>query len=188
MKLEVYKEKFAKILYQRNILLPICILLACSQLLSIICLFFKNTRTIVIPGHITKEFWVDKASVSPSYLEQTSIFLANLLLTKSPVTASEQRNIVLRHTVPEFFGILQRDLILEEQKMQKDQISYVFYPVNTKINLGNLSVLLIGDKVAFVGSKIVERKREGYRFFYIYNNGRLFLNSLIQEFQITGEG
>ena len=181
MKIEVFKDKFSKILYQRNILLPICILLAISQLISIICLMQKSVRVVVVPGLVSNSFWVDEKKVSPTYLEQVSVFLANVLLTKSPATAIEQRHIILRHVLPEFFGKLQRDLVIEEEKMIKDNISYVFYPVSVKLNPRSLKAFIIGDKVAFVGSKIVQKEREEYHFSFVCRGGRLFLKSLIKK-------
>jgi conjugal transfer pilus assembly protein TraE len=121
---------------------------------------------------------MDGSGVSATYLEQFGVFLGQLLLNKSSQSASEQRNIILRHTEPAFLGLMKQRLIEEEEMLKKQSSSYTFYPIEITIDLKRMEVKLTGDRIAFAGAKTVSSKRETYILSFVYDGYRLFLKGV----------
>jgi conjugal transfer pilus assembly protein TraE len=176
----LFLEKNIKfLLFQRNVFMALSFLLVLIVLVLSTFLFFKQERIVIAPPVIEKEFWVDAKHVSPTYLEQFGYFLGQLLLAKSSQSAASQRSIILRHTDPGYAGILKQRLIEEEEVLKKQSTSYVFYPVEIKVNPEQMSLLLIGDRLVFIGGKEASKEREGYILRFNYTGSRLLLKEVI---------
>lgn len=167
------------LLFQRNVFVALSFLLIVIVLTLSIFLFFKQERIVIVPPVVEKEFWVDAKHVSPTYLEQFGYFLGQLLLAKSSQSAASQRSIILRHTDPSYAGILKQRLIEEEDVLKKQSASYVFYPVEVKVNLEQMSILLSGDRLVFIGGKEASKEREGYILHFNYTGSRLLLKEVV---------
>jgi conjugal transfer pilus assembly protein TraE len=175
------EKKIKFLLFQRNVFVAFSFLLLMIIFVLSISLFFKQDRIVVAPPVIEKEFWIDAKHVSPTYLEQFGYFLGQLLLAKSSQSAASQRAIILRHTDSSYAGILRQRLIEEEEVLKKQSTSYVFYPIEIKANPDQLSLLLKGDRLVFIGGKETAREREGYVLSFIYNGSRLLLKEIASE-------
>jgi conjugal transfer pilus assembly protein TraE len=181
VKYEIYVQQISKLLLQRNMLFPICLLLCISQIITSILLFSKKERVILVPPVLEKSMWVEASSVSPSYLEQIGIFIGNLMLTKSFANADKQGEILLRQVVPEFEGEFRNALILEATKMRKNNFSLVFYTQDVYVNPTALTTSLAGEQVSYVGEKIVGREKKKYKLQFNYRGGRLLLAGVSEE-------
>ena len=176
-----FENHLGFLLFQRNFLLSISFLLAIALIVLTSFLFFKQERIVIVPPVVEKEFWVDYQGVSPTYLEQFGYFLSQLLLAKSPQSASNQRTVLLRHVDPSYAGILKKRLIEEEEQLKKQNASYVFYPVDIKIDPKQMSLLLIGDRQIHVSGKEISSARESYLLRFSYSGSRLLLKEVITE-------
>lgn len=175
----LFLEKNIKfLLFQRNVFVALLFLLSIVVLVLSAFLFFKHERIVIVPPVIEKEFWVEAKHVSPTYLEQFGYFLGQLLLVKSSQSAASQRSIVLRHTDPSYVGILRQRLIEEEEVLKKQSTSYVFYPTEIKVNPEQMSLLLTGDRLVFIGGKEASKEREGYILRFNYTGSRLLLKEI----------
>lgn len=174
---DFYQQNLKLMVFQRNIFLTLTLLSSVSLLIVTAFLFLKSDRVIVVPG-IDKEFWVDSKHISPTYLEQYGVFLGELLLTKSAQSAPAQRTWILRHTDPSYATLLNRKLVDEEKKLAKENASYVFYPIDMKINLDSKEVCLIGDRTLYVSGKAISTERESYILHFSYQGSRLLLKGI----------
>ena len=175
----LFLEKNIKfLLFQRNVFVALCFLLVSIVLILSIFLYFKHDRVVIVPPVIEKEFWVDAKHVSPTYVEQFGYFLGQLLLAKSSQSAASQRTVILRHTDPSYVGILRQRLIEEEEILKKQSTSYVFYPIEIRVNIEQMSLHLIGDRLVFIGGKEVSKDREGYILRFSYTGSRLLLKEI----------
>jgi conjugal transfer pilus assembly protein TraE len=163
---------------QRNSSLAIVFLLLAVTVALSLLLFKKTERVIIVPAILEKEFWVDGLSFSPTYIEQIGCFIGDLLLTRSPASAEMQLTLLMRHTDPSFAGTLGRKLSTELSKLQKDQASYVFFRTKAIVEMESQSLLLEGDRVLFLGDKILSTARERYRLGFNNQQGRLLLASI----------
>ena len=176
---EIMRESTLRALtVQRNVFLSLAFCLVFLTVLLSLLLFRKTERVIVVPATIEKEFWVEGANVSPSYLEQMGCFVGDLLLTRSPSSADMQLTILMRQVDPHFAPHLREKLSKELAKLRKDKASYVFFKINVVVNPDNLSVTLEGDRTLFLGDKVLSNVRESYRLGFANNGGRLQLASL----------
>jgi len=173
---------FEKSLYglemQRNVLLGLSFLMSGTLVLLSIFLFTKRERIIVVPPVIEKEFWVDSNQISPSYLEQIGLFIGQLILGKSSHSAAAQRAVLLRHVDPGFVGTLRKRLIEEEEILKKQNAAYVFYPIDIKTCLADMSLTLSGERLLFVAGSQVSSKKEEYTLCFSYEGARLLLKSI----------
>jgi conjugal transfer pilus assembly protein TraE len=179
MKREFAEKNSEYLLFQRNIFAALSLLLAVVLVLLSSFLFLKRERIIVTPPVVEKEFWVDSKTISPTYLEQFGYFLSQLLLGKSSYSAPSQRNLLLRHTDPAFVGTLKQKLMEEEEMLQKQNASYIFFPVSIQVNPEKKEVLIEGDRVCFVGGKQISSDREGYILSFNFSGSRLLLSGII---------
>lgn len=164
---------------QRNVFITIIFILLTANLLLGILVFKKTERIIVLPAVIEKAFWVEGGGgVSASYLEQMGSFVGDLLLTRSPSSADMQLNILMRQTAPGFAPLLSSRLESELLKLKKDNASYVFFKTKMTVDPQKLSVLLEGDRVLFLGDKVLSTLHEKYTLTFLNFGGRLLLTSI----------
>lgn len=188
MKLSVLRTKVAKLLQQRNVLFPTCIgLTICVMLLSIM-LMYKKERIILVPAAYDKPFWVEGATVSPSYLEQMGLLLSGLMLTKSLQTSQAQMNLSLRHVHPSYVGAFRQFFLEEERTMKDEQLSFVFYPKEASVQMQDHTVFVQGERALYIGRREVEREPSMYKFRFTVMNGRCFLIDLQVEEKKKIEG
>lgn len=181
MRYEIFKTNLKSLLKQRNILFPLCLILSLTQFVSVVCLFIKKERIVIVPAVVDRTFWVDSNKVSLTYLEQMGLFLSQLILSKSYESASKQREIVLRHTYPKFYGVIKNFLIEEEEHLKKENGSYQFYPVATEVLPNKNIVILTGERIGMIGQRIVSKEREKYSIHFKYTNGKLYLSGFTGE-------
>ncbi|WP_068470643.1 type IV conjugative transfer system protein TraE [Candidatus Protochlamydia phocaeensis] len=173
---QVFLEKNIQFLiFQRNIFAAISMLLSIALILSSVFLFFKSDRIVIVPPVIEKEFWVDSNGVSPTYLEQMGCFLGQQLLTKSAYSAPMQRAILLRHADASYIGILKQKLLEEEELLKKQSTSYVFYPIETKVNPKTLEVILNGERQVYIAGKQISTDKEAYILQFNFSGSKLLL-------------
>lgn len=175
---EIHKHSLRNMMFQRNASLGLTTLLAASLVIVTSFLFMKSERVIVIPAAVEKEFWVDAHSVSATYLEQFGYFLGELLLSKSSQSSAIQKAIVLRHTDPSFSTQLDKKLFEEAQQLERDRISYVFFPTGVYTNLGSKEVRLSGERTTYISGKQISSATENYVLSFTYRGGRLLLNGI----------
>lgn len=176
MNSEFYKENIGLLKFQRNVFLSLCLFLAVTSSILSIFLFQKSDRVVIVPPVVEKSFWIDANQVSATYLEQFGLFLGQLILTKSPQTSKPQRETVMKHTSPEYAGVLNKKLLEEEQMLFTQNASYVFFPVDIIVDYENLQVNLIGERTTYVSGKAVSTVKEGYRIGFNSKGARLLLN------------
>lgn len=178
MKKDFLEKTTQYLQFQRNIFAALSILLAASLVCLSVFLFFKSERIIIVPPVIEKEFWVEGDKIAPTYLEQYGLFLAQLLLSKSAHSASNQRAILLRHTDPRFSEMLNQKLLEEEHLLQKQNSAYTFFPHTIQVNSKTNEVVIEGDRIFYMLDKQISNEREGYILSFNYTGSRLLLSGL----------
>lgn len=181
MNLSHLTQQLQKAVQQRNMLFPITVFLSISQVLSLVLLFWKDDRTIFVPPVLDKPFSIHGSSYSASYYEQMGLFLANLLLSKTAETANQQHELLFKYVDPELLGVFKRDLLDEAETLKKDAAGYVFYPTETKVNLGNHSVLIKGERHTFVGAQRIDVSKEAYRLVFTQRGHLIYLRFFQKE-------
>lgn len=181
MNISTLSQKFQRVLKQRNQLFPLVLFLSMSQVLLVFFLFLKNEKTIFLPPQVEKPFSMDGSAFSPSYYEQMALFLSHILLTKSSFTAEGQLNILLKHVDPSVEGAFRRDLVEEASHLKKENMSYVFFPKTTHVNVHLQTVKISGEMHGYVGDKRISVQKESYRIFFKQRGHLLYVINFKKE-------
>lgn len=181
MNSDIHQHFLRHLLFQRNAFLALSAVLSISMVIVSTFLFVKSERIVVLPAVVEKEFWIDSNNVSATYLEQFGYFLGELLLSKSAQSSATQRTILMRHTAPSYATLLNRKLIEEEQKLDKERASYTFYPTGIYTDVKALEIVLTGDRTTYVAGKAVSTAAESYLLTFIFQGSRLLLSGVTEK-------
>ena len=180
MRLSLMNARLGHILHQRNALLTLSFGLLALNILQAFLVLGKDERVVVVPPDVRQEFWVQKHTVSASYLEEMAIVYADLILENTPSGAAFRRDIILRHAASSGFGALKAKLLADEKRFKKEHLSTSFQANKVIVDPKKLRVEVQGDLVRYVGNKRISQSRDVYEFIFTYHRGRL----LIQSFQL----
>jgi conjugal transfer pilus assembly protein TraE len=180
MNSEIHKISLRHLIFQRNACLALTALLSVSLVIVSSFLFVKSERIVIVPPIVEKEFWVDGNNISATYLEQFGYFLGELLLSKSSQSASTQRAIIMRHTSPSYSTQLNKKLMEEEQRLEKERASYVFFPTGIYTNIESKEVVLSGNRTIYVSGKMVSSVVESYSLSFVFQGSRLLLSGVTE--------
>jgi len=177
MKQTLHKYRLKDLLQQRNLLLFLIMGLLMLNVMQATLALFRDERIVVIPPDSRQEFWVLKDKVSASYLEEMSVFFADLILETTPSGAAFRRDIILRHASPRGYGDLKTKLLEDEKRLKKAHLSTSFQPMDIKVDPNRLSVEITGDLTRYIGNKRISQARDTYRFEFEYKHSRLLIKS-----------
>jgi conjugal transfer pilus assembly protein TraE len=175
MRRDLFKVRSKSLFLYKNFLLFLCFMLIIIVLLQAIALVFKDEKTIIVPAHVHQDFWVKENSVSPSYLEEMAVFLADFCLSVSPSSIAYQKSVVLKYTHPSKYGSLKAQFLEMELLFKKQGISTSFRPIKVLVHEKNKAVEIQGDFHTWVGSKHVSVFRKTWCLTFSLERGRLFL-------------
>ena len=175
MKSTLALSRIQHLLKQRNMVLVACSALLLTNFTQALIVLCKSDHIIVMPPEIKQAFWVERHRVAPAYLEEMALFLSGLILNVSPASSAYQRDVVLRYATPASYGTLRRQLIADETRLAKHNVSTSFRPVEVKVD--GFSVQLTGDLMTYVGDKRVAQVRETYTLVLSFKHGQVQLQS-----------
>jgi conjugal transfer pilus assembly protein TraE len=181
MNSDVHTVSLRYLIFQRNAFLALTAVLSVAVTIVSAFLFVKSERIVIAPAVIEKEFWVDSHGVSVTYLEQFGYFLGELLLSKSSQSAATQRAIIMRHTAPGYSTQLNKKLLEEEQRLEKEMAAYVFFPTEVHADISSKEVVLTGHRTLYVSGKAVSHAVESYVLHFIFQGSRLLLSSVTEK-------
>lgn len=155
----------------------IAMALSLSNLLLILLVFSisKNEKTIVMPSHFQKSFWIEGSSASVDYVEQIGQDVFQAVLTYNPSNVAFQFATVLKYVHPRYYQDFKSILDLDSQRAIKNQISSVFYPMSFK-RTGN-EVVSEGEQVTLVGQEVVSRKIKKFKLSFVMDGGSVQVTS-----------
>lgn len=171
-----------KLVSQRNIFLFLSSALLLLVFLLTILLFSKNERTVIIPT-VGPSFWVEEGRVSNTYLEQMGMFLADMLLNRSPADVDKKNQTILEYVHPAFYHEIRKQLVQERENIVKDDQSFLFRAERHYVDAAKGSFVIEGEFLVFVGKvgeipACAQQERKKYNLFFECLNGKLLLKSL----------
>ena len=179
MRLLLNVARLQHLIHQRNIFVGISAVLLGANVLLAFKNFSYQERIIIVPPELHQSFWVEGNRVSNHYLEEMTLFFAHLLLDTSEASAPFNREVVLRYANPDSYGALKMQLLEDEQRYKKEQLSTSFKPSVVQVDNKKMTADITGDLLSFVGSKKISQHRETYRFHFRHNQGRLLIDSFV---------
>jgi len=176
-----YDTNIQHLAYQRNASIALSFILGVSLIIVSSLLIFKNERIVVVPYGFEKEVWTENGKVSSHYLEKQADIISQLLLNKTAISATRNKDFILTLTDPSFYGTLKRKLIQEEEIIKDQGVSFVFLPIETTPEAQSMKVSVVGDRVTYLGDKKVRTQREKYTFSFRFNGKALLLIGIERE-------
>ncbi|MBT4879512.1 MAG: type IV conjugative transfer system protein TraE [Alphaproteobacteria bacterium] len=177
MKLLFFNGRLKDLVGQRNLLLSFSLSLLLLNFIQSISTLTKNERIVVVPPEVRREYWFEKNRVSRTYLEEMTLFFADLLLEMSPESAPFKREIILRNTSSSSYGTLKSQLLEGEERLKKEHVTTAFHANSVTVHPDKLTAIVTGDLAQFVGEKRVSQSRDTYEFQFSYKLGRLLIES-----------
>ncbi|MGL5720274.1 MAG: type IV conjugative transfer system protein TraE [Alphaproteobacteria bacterium] len=178
MKWQLAHARLQTLLKQRNILTFWCALFGIMGVLEAIVLLIKEDRIILVPPELNQRVWVEKGRVSEAYLEEMALFFIHLALDVNPLSAAYQRDVFLRYALPHKYGHLKAQLLEDEARLSKENLSTIFRPSGVIVNRSKGWVDVSGDFIGIVGEKRIFQIRETYRVQMHFSKGNFFLEAL----------
>jgi conjugal transfer pilus assembly protein TraE len=172
----IWKENLYALFKQRNWAIAFAVGMMITNVFLGVKVFRKEEKVIVVPAYLKQSFWVEGESVSKEYLEEMTLFFANLLLNVSPESMQYQRDVALKYVSPEFHNTLYQRLIEEEEQLRKQSLSTTFRAKEVKVNLDKGEATVKGILTQYVGDKKAGQAEEIYKATYGYTSGILTLN------------
>lgn len=134
---------------------------------------FAHQKRTIVPAEISQSFTISDSTVDASYLRQMTLFFVAERLNISPSNIDQNHNIVLKYTDPKFYHEFVGILGKEKQAVMKQNISSVFYPEQVIPNVRDLSVLVKGSLMHWVGSSALAPIKKSYLIKFSYKSGDL---------------
>lgn len=138
-------------------------------------------RTVVLPPSVEKSFWVEKDTVSASYLEQMAGYIAYLALQSSPATVDYQNKHLLEYVSPANYGQVKQEMEYFADRLKKANTSQVFVPKAYEVNETQKLVLVQGNMTTYVNEKQVAQKDAAINIKFEVVHGKLYVKSLKEE-------
>lgn len=156
-----YVSTLAEAIRRRNLWLALALLLAVSNLVQALFLYTREhrERIIVVPPRFDKEFWVRGAAVSDSYLEQYSVYVAELALSYSPDNVRYRIRQLLRYADSGAHGTLAGMLEADAERVERNRISAVFHPQSVRLRSAVHSAAVYGVQTRMVAGQVVDSRR-----------------------------
>ena len=170
-------KRLTNLQFQRNTLLGLSGVLLLIAFLQTLFLFLRSEKTIILPPEIKQSFWVEGNRFAPSYLEEQGTYFCHLFLDVTSSNVLFQGDIILRYVDPEFYSEIKQQLLNEEVRLKKENLTLHFMPIEVKVYPETLSVLVTGELNSYVGGKKITSQKKAFRVDFTSNQGRLFLKS-----------
>ena len=180
MKSELYLQNVRKLIRQRNTSLLFGVGMLVTNILLSTKLLGSSERTIIVPPEIRKEFWVEGAKASSSYLEQMSLYFTKQMLDMTPSNAAEIKPIILRHVSPAYYASLSQKLIEQEKYLKENSITTIFFPKSVRVDVENQLSEIKGQVKQMVGTDIVKEEEQTYRLKFEYGGAGFLISSFVR--------
>lgn len=142
---------------------------------------YTNKAVTVTPPSFEREYQVAGDRVSRSYLEQTSAFLADRLLSVSPANARQSFDMILPYltTDPGLVKIIREELNRQAKVIEETDTYQIFYPMKYMISEQKGTIVVEGALRRIIGN-IYKPPEETKRiaFYFIVLNGRFLVTKI----------
>jgi len=140
----------------------------------------NNVRTVLVPPVVSKSFWVDDATVSPEYLEQMALFLAQLIYNVTPANADYNTRVLLNYAAPSLYGALRQQGEATARRLRADNATTLFGVRAVTHDSRMLGVALHGVLSTYINDKRVAEAPKVYLFKFALSGGRLYVTSIVE--------
>lgn len=135
-----------------------------------------NSRTVITPPQLTKEFWVSGSDVSQDYLEQMAYWYTGLALNITPQVSKYQNDLFLKYADPASSGRLAAEAGARAEFLNKNNAATVFSTRTIAADMPTKRVAVTGTLTTYVADKRVSERNATYMIGFNYINGQLYVS------------
>jgi type IV conjugative transfer system protein TraE len=180
MDINLFVNNLKEMKLQRNYSFCLNVFLALTLAITLLIVLKRSNlhTTIVVPATLSNTVEITESGVDEAYLTQWTEFLTTLKLNVTPAIVNKQQNILLSYIEPGKYGEIKTHLTQEQESIQKNDMSTVFYPQITQVvDKKNLITKISGLLKVYIGNEINQEVQANYELQFKFIGGRLLLNS-----------
>lgn len=162
------------------LLISICLIISNIFLVWLVGWSFLHQKRTIVPAQIKQAFTISDTVVDASYLRQMALFFVGERLNITPSSIDQNHNVLLQYIDPKFYHTFVRILVNEKQAVMKQNISSVFYPDEIIPNVNDLTVLIKGSLIHWVGGLSLTPTKKYYLLKFSYRSGNLKVLSFFE--------
>jgi conjugal transfer pilus assembly protein TraE len=135
----------------------------------------RTHRETMVPPEIKKGFWVEDSKVSGDYLEQMGLFLVQLALNNTPVSAEYNARTLLKYVGPASYGEIEKLLLGNAKRLKEDNASTVFAPSQITASEKENAVAFSGVFSTYISDKRVSQVQKDLLVRFGYSGGKVYI-------------
>lgn len=178
MKLSYFRQSLQQVLEQRNAFLMISLGFMVVVVILSLAVYHEvgSSRVYLVPTDMRQVGWLDKRSVSPSYLTEMAREMTDLFLNASAENSDYREQQILRVTASENKGDLQQFLHAQKALLKKQDVSTVFFPTRFTPDARRFRVIVQGSLHRYVGNQGLPPLKKTYVMQFRYRHGLLLVS------------
>lgn len=183
MERNIALKEIGMIAKQRNLFLTLTLMLSTALTLLAIKIITNDERTILVPG-LSQSVWIEKAGVSKTYLEETSLMYLPLLLDLSVEVIQHKANIIFKYisqSDESYMRHIQEYFATSREQYKQFNLSTYFSVKNMEVDASELVVIAHGTLTSRYGERGFETQKASYKLSYEWMAGHLRLKEFIRE-------
>ena len=138
----------------------------------------RTHRETMVPPEIKKGFWVEDSKVSGDYLEQMGLFLVQLALSNTPISAEYNARTLLKYVGPASYGEIEKLLLGNAKRLKEDNASTVFAPIQVTASEKDNAVAFSGVFSTYISDKRVSQVQKDLLVKFGYSGGKVYILEL----------
>ena len=138
----------------------------------------RTHRETMVPPEIKKGFWVEDSKVSGDYLEQMGLFLVQLALNNTPISAEYNARTLLKYVGPASYGEIEKLLLGNAKRLKEDNASTVFAPSQVTASDKENAVAFSGVFSTYISDKRVSQVQKDLLVKFGYSSGKVYILEL----------
>ncbi len=164
----------------RKLLVIMLVCLLISNSLLAYCLVNLDSKIIVIPSQVTKEFYVTEKKVSSEYLELMTRDFTNLILNLTADNYEYVKTSVLKQTKPDYYEKIKHELDALATDIKQRNVTTTFFIKELVIDPENLTSEVKGVLDTRIGLTTVSSINKVYRVVFDYSHSYLSLKEFYE--------
>lgn len=180
MDIKLFNNNLKEVKLQRNYSFCLNVFLSAALFITLLILLKRANlaTTIVVPADFKDEIEVSQNGVNDAYLTQWTEFLTALKLNITPSNINQKQLTLLSYVAADKYSDIKSHLTQEQERIQKDDITTVFFPSETKvIDKDKLITKISGLLRVYIGNEVNSELNTSYELGFKFSNNRLLLAS-----------
>lgn len=177
-----YFNFITKLRSENKLLIGVCTILALVSIVLAATAFklASTSKTVILPPKVDREFWVAEDSLSTAYFEQVGFYIADRVMSVSPLSAVNAYDALLPFLSddPKETAAIRQTLLSQAEFIKKENLYQIFYPLKVEVNGKAKQVTVIGTMRKYIGEMYIHEINSSLTLKYAVSNGRIKIKAM----------